>query len=399
MRRVILLLAVVAGASAAVGGPLLAVALVALWWLGRGRDGATYALPIVSVPLALACLGLALGVALAWAGWSALRGRPGHPFRLPRWGWWALALAATVAGGQAAMTAGVKAPVPLLHLAAAALPPFLFLALALGPARRAGSAVTTRPAVGSIAWGGLGGAGLAMMLEGFIVMAFATAAALWLAASHPEWLAELQAWAREVQETGSLGDLTALMPLVASPVLVVGILGLLGLVLPLIEEVAKSLAVPLVALTGRRLTRTDGFLLGAASGAGFALLEGIFNGSLALVVPSGAWAGLMLARASTAAVHCCAAGLAGLGWQAILVERRRARAAGFWALATALHGGWNLISGVQSWLGLRRALQAGGEPLGGGAPQSLPFVLLLGGLWVVALLVLALLPGRLARAE
>ena len=78
---------------------------------------------------------------------------------------------------------------------------------------------------------------------------------------------------------------------------------------------------PLIAGTGRRLTRLDGFLFGVAAGVGFAIVEGILNGTLALRM-SGAWAGLMVFRGSAAAMHCLASGLVGLGWQAILVERR-----------------------------------------------------------------------------
>ena len=77
----------------------------------------------------------------------------------------------------------------------------------------------------------------------------------------------------------------------------------------------------------------DGWLpVRRGRGAGFAIVEGILNGTLALRM-SGSWAGLMVFRGAAAAMHCLASGLAGLGWQAILVERRWLRGIGLGLLA------------------------------------------------------------------
>ena len=121
---------------------------------------------------------------------------------------------------------------------------------------------------------------------------------------------------------------------------------------PLIEELCKSLAVPLVWLAGRPLTRIDAFLLGAAAGAGFALMEGITNGALALAEPQ-SWASLMLVRAGVAAIHALASGLAGLAWHAVLRERRWARGIGLFAAAVATHGAWNGGAFLVVWFGWR----------------------------------------------
>jgi RsiW-degrading membrane proteinase PrsW (M82 family) len=214
---------------------------------------------------------------------------------------------------------------------------------------------------------------------------------LWLAVADPEIMRELQAAAMDFQKSGDLQELSALFPYLTSPLAVLGILGGIGVIVPLIEEGAKGLAVPLIAGTGRRLTRLDGFLFGAAAGAGFTLVEGVMNGVLALSLPD-EWALVMAVRAGTAAIHCGATALCGLGWQAVLSERRLARGLGLGLAAVALHGAWNLFAGAQTLLGMQSLTEA---PAGG----SILGLLLVGGMgtvWVVAVLLLALLPRRLA---
>jgi RsiW-degrading membrane proteinase PrsW (M82 family) len=396
MRKLILILSIAVGLATAAVGPLLGGALVVMAWLGRARESGEL-LQAVTIAAGLILLSLGFGLALAWAGWSALRGRPARGFRLPRWGWWLLALVVALGMGQAAFSAEILPLVPVAHIAAGVLPAFLFLSVALGSARRGGGAITTRPAIGSLAWGGLGGVGLAMVLEVILVLIAVVAFVLWMSVTDPALIGKLQAGVLEFQESGELRqELSNLMPYLTSPLVMLGILGGIAVVVPLLEEGVKSLAVPLVALTGRSLTRLDGFLLGAAAGAGFALFEGVMNGILTLSVPGG-WAPLMAARAGTAAIHCCATGLAGLGWEAVLTERRWARGVGLGAAALALHGVWNLLAGAQTLLGLRDLGSTGGAAPGGQSPLTLLLVGFMGLVWVGAVLILALLPRRLAR--
>ena len=396
MRKLILTLSIVVGLATSAVGPLLGGALAVLAWIGRARESGEL-LQAVTIAAGLILLSLGFGLALAWAGGSALRGRPARPFRLPRWGWWLLALVVALGMGQAAFSAGTEPLVPVAHIAAGVLPAFLFLSVALGSARRGGGAITTRPVIGSLAWGGLGGVGLAMVLEVILVLIAVVAFVLWMSVTDPALIGKLQAGVLEFQESGELRqELSNLMPYLTSPLVMLGILGGIAVVVPLLEEGVKSLAVPLVALTGRSLTRLDGFLLGAAAGAGFALFEGVMNGILTLSVPGG-WAPLMAARAGTAAIHCCATGLAGLGWEAVLTERRWARGVGLGAAALALHGVWNLLAGAQTLLGLRDLGSTGGAAPGGQSPLTLLLVGFMGLVWVAAVLLLALLPRRLAR--
>ena len=397
MRKFILVTSIVVGLAAAAMGPLLGAALAVMAWIGRAQ-GPGDLLPAATLAAGIAIVSLGFGLALAWTGWQALRGRPARPFRLPRWGWWLLALTVVLGLGQAAFSAEIKAVVPAAHIAAGVLPAFLFLSLALGSARRAGGAITARPMVGSLAWGGLGGVGTAIVLELILLLSAVAAFAIGLAAVAPDLIPKLESGAREFQRSGDLQALSDLVPYLTSPLVVVGILAAIGVIVPLLEEFAKGLAVPLVALTGRRLSRLDGFLLGVAAGAGFALFEGMANGVLALSAPA-SWAPLMAVRAGTAAIHCAATGLAGLGWQAILVERRWARGIGLGAAAVALHGAWNLFAGAQAVSGLRSLGEAGGAAVGGQSLFAPLLIGLMGLVWTGAVLLLALLPRRLARAD
>jgi hypothetical protein len=391
MRKLILILSIVVGLATAAVGPLFGGLLAVVAWMGRARESGNL-LQAATIAAGLAFLSLGFGLALAWAGWTALRGRPARPFRLPRWGWWLLALVVVLGLGQAAFSAGIEALVPVAHIAAGVLPAFLFLSLALGSARRGGGAITTRPMIGSMAWGGLGGVGLAMVTELILVLMAVAAFAIGLAATDPEIMRELQAAALEFQKSGDAQDLMDLVPRLVSPLVMLGIMGALGVIVPLVEEGAKGLAVPLAALAGHRLSRLSGFLLGAAAGAGFTLFEGLMNGVLSLSVP-GNWALLMAARAGTAAIHCCASGLAGLGWEAVLAERRWVRGIGLGAAAVALHGAWNLAAGSQALLGLRNL----GAALDGQSLLALLLLGIMGVVWAGAVLLLALLPRRLAR--
>jgi hypothetical protein len=286
---------------------------------------------------------------------------------------------------------------PLFQIAAGALPPLIFLAWAFDAAGRQASQITRRPAFGSLSWGGLGGAGLSLIGELLLVIASLVVAMIALSVTDPELTARLQTIVTQMGRTGRGLGMSELAQLASSPVIVIAGLTLLGILAPALEEVAKALAVPLVAGTGRRLTRLDGFLFGVAAGAGFAIVEGILNGTLALRMSS-AWAGLMVFRGSAAAMHCLASGLVGLGWQAILVERRWLRGIGLGLLAVLLHGAWNMSAGIISLNSLQAAGTGG---LGAMARMGVSglLVMFMAVLWLAVVSALALIPRWIVRQE
>lgn len=424
MRKVILTLGLIFGLLAALGGPLLGLILGLMIWLGR-QQARVSVVQGAALASAMAALGLGLGLMLAVVSWRALSGQSGGAFGLRRPGWWLLAFVVVWATGWLTFRAGITPLMPAIHLATGALPALFFLALAVDAARRRGGQVAARPAMGSLAWGGLAGTGIGIVLEATLLLIAGILAAFWLAATNPDLLGRLQSLALQTQGTGGPANLDALAPLITSPLVVAGALGVVGFLVPLIEEIAKSLAVPLVILTGRRLTRLDGFLLGVASGAGFALVEGILNGSLALDAPA-TWGAAMLVRGGTAAIHCLAAGLAGLGWQVVLSTgrdergstpmageptsslrgdrvptsspRRWAEGFGLLSVAVAIHGAWNVAAGVQAFVSIQ-----GIAANGASSPLSLfvtvSVLTFMGILWLGAVLGLVLIPRRLAGRQ
>lgn len=393
MRRFILTSAIIAGSLAIAAGLALGVVIQAFRLLDRG-GGALAALRTDITALTLALLGLGYGLAWVVIGWRGLAGGEGAAFSLGGWGWWLAATIGVLIAGQVAFSARLSGITPYLHIAAGALPPLLFLAAALNAAHSRGGAVSARPAVGSLAWGGLGGVTIALALEVILIAGALLVLSVWINATRPDLLEQLRSFALRWQRSAATSaDLSEVAPLLTSPAVVVTVLGFIAIIVPLVEELSKTLAVPLVALTGRRLTRLDGLLLGVAAGAGFTMFEGILSGAAGLALTTtDAWAVLMLARGGTAVIHCLASGLAGLGWQAIIVERRWPRGLGLALCAVGLHGAWNLSAGGVTLAGLRALIPAA-TPLSQGLAGLLSLLLisLLAALWLGSVVALPLI--------
>lgn len=380
MRRIILGVATAGGIIAAVGGLGLG-GLILLMAAFGGAGG----LPTGALAFGIIAVSLGLGLALAWSGWRGLAGAPGRLFSLPGWGWWLLAFAATLAAGYALFSAGLTPLMAPVHVAASATAAALALALVAGSARAGGGAASARVTVGSLAWGGLAAAAIAIVVEALLALAALLVLSIWLAAARPDLLEQLRTWALVLQ-SGQPSDPGELLPLLRSPWAVLAVLGFASVLVPLTEEAAKALAAPLVALTGRRLHRADAYLLGAAAGAGFALVEGVLNGALGLASPE-TWAGAMLMRGAATTLHCAAAALGGLGWQAVIFERDWVRGLLCGLLAVLLHGAWNAVA---VGIAVRTLMDGGSAAMYAGY---------LGGLWLVAVLSLAFLPRWLARLD
>ena len=331
MRRLVQALSMAAGSLVALGG--IASSLCLLLFPVASSEGAS-AFPSHTVAVAVGVFALGCGASLVWVGSCAIFDLPDRPFRMATWVWWLMAWLAILIAGQATLNGnGLLSLLPAFHLLAGVLAAFLFLAMAMGAARGSQRFVLgqSRAAIGSLAWGAVGGAGIAMLLEILLIAAMAVVVGFWLAATQPELAALLRNWmAEQLRNPGLTLDIQPLAGWLRSPPVALGALTLLCVVVPLVEETTKSVALPLVFLTGTRLTRLQSFLVGVAAGAGFAMLESILNGALGLANPR-EWAGLMLVRSGTAGLHCLASGLAGLSWQAILTERQPH---GHWPLAS-----------------------------------------------------------------
>ncbi len=176
------------------------------------------------------------------------------------------------------------------------------------------------------------------------------------AALSPETVALLRSlavgeFANEAQAAQLAADL------LSQPAIVAVMVGYLSLVVPLIEEVLKSLAVwPL--LSGP-LTNSHAFIGGALGGAGYALFESLF-----LPQPGDEWLATMVARAGTPLIHAFNTGLVALGLAMAFRQRKWVSLPLLYGVAVVLHGLWNFLAlvlglsgyGIGSELGLLGAL-------------------------------------------
>lgn len=127
---------------------------------------------------------------------------------------------------------------------------------------------------------------------------------------------------------GTLGQILSQPGIMATVFLYIAIL------IPLVEEILKTAV--LWPLLGRALSPREGFLIGAASGAGYALFENLTIGATAE-----AWTLVTVTRIGTAGIHILTTGMVGWGLTSAFTEKRYPRLAGTYLAAVVLHGVWN----------------------------------------------------------
>ena len=332
-RKAALILALVTGLGAVILTATLAACGSGMALVQRRPSVSTTALPIVSV----VAVGIALGLPLAWQALSGLSGKSSRQFGLPLAGGLALVMVylLAVAGGQAVVSSQTS---PLL-----ALTPFHILALTLPPLLLlwgAASLVKDPQFTWRQSWGGLGGGafgsvGLAFLIEATLLV-IGVVIAVSVMASSPDGLEKF----RRLRPTlGGAVDPALLRSLLRNPIVILGLLFGVSVIVPLIEEPVKSL-VPALAGAWQTPAAQRLFLWGVASGAGFALLEGVVNGGL----NTEQWGLIALLRVGSSAMHCFAAGLTGWGWGEALTRRKWLRLALAYAAAVVIHGVWNAVS-------------------------------------------------------
>ena len=122
--------------------------------------------------------------------------------------------------------------------------------------------------------------------------------------------------------------------LVGEPWLILLILGYIILVVPIIEEAIKTLAIwPLLR---RRQTAAAAFIGGVLGGAGYGLFEALF-----LTQPGSLWTSTMIARIGATLIHAFTTGVACWGLAQAAGERRWSRLGLAYFAAVGLHGLWN----------------------------------------------------------
>ncbi len=273
------------------------------------------------------------GVLLTYHGVSASMGEGSSQYRPPIALFGIALFAGVLVVGQVNMAsdAALAAPMPLLHVLAAALPGVTYVALA-----SRGSFLRGVPVRG-LTWRQLTLAfALSMGVSAMIAMyvnTIAQACATVLMLVHNGTF-------HHVTEPGGIGDrLTDAKTILSRNEQWVANLIAIAVVPPIIEEFAKGLGARFM-MRGNT-TRAQAYALGAAAGAGFGFLEGLLYGAGGIAMNLGDWWAIMLVRAGSTSLHVFNTGLVGLAWWHWSIARRPRTGAALFGAAVLAHSVWN----------------------------------------------------------
>jgi RsiW-degrading membrane proteinase PrsW (M82 family) len=233
---------------------------------------------------------------------------------------------------------------PPAHVVTMALPSLIILMLVGRTLQGAGG--SWREVVLNVASGGLVSTGLALVAEGIVVFLLGIGVTVVLM-MNPETAEQVTALLDQMQDPAWLMETANLVDLLLSPAVAIAVMGIFTIPVPLIEETVKTVLVG-VWSGWQRPRPPRAFLWGVAAGAGFALFESLFNGSLG---GGEAWGASAVARLGAAVMHCFTGGLMGWGWGEAWSARRPLRLLGSYVAAVAVHGLWNGIAVGTALLG------------------------------------------------
>lgn len=260
-------------------------------------------------------------------------------------------IAAGVAGGGLALLLGQLIQgntsvnwliLPLLTIPAVMLPIWLLTRLgardlSLGSRWRAGSVL-----------------GLSLTITPFILFALEVVVIIVIfifvvvyAVVTPDVAAEFESLSRQFMfiDPESEEAIRLLLPYFVKPGVLVPIALFFSVIIPLLEELLKPLAVWL--LVNKLESAGQGFALGALSGAGFAIIE-TFNVSGQMAE----WGGLLFTRIGTGLLHITTSALMGGAIYMAFRERRYLRLFASYLLVVLLHGLWNFAAVANSFSSL-----------------------------------------------
>ena len=296
--------------------------------------------------------GLVFGIALLWQGLNAVRGRTSISSArvFPHLIVFVLAfIGAILLGlGTLAFQPITAYAFPPWHFFAASLPPLALLAYG---AHRLGQSSGLRALLVSFSWGALVATALAFIIEILIAFVFVVIAAV-IISSLPNsraLLEQMQAQLRLAQRTQ---DFSALSQWFSNPAVLAGVLLYFAVIVPPIEEAVKALVVGFI--NPKQTRAADAVLWGMAAGAGFAVIENMFNASVGLAI----WAPLVLLRVGAAIVHVANGANMGRGWYAARVERRWGKLFSAYLVSVLYHALWNGTAIMLSNNGFNLALNS-----------------------------------------
>lgn len=359
---------VVTLAVASGGSGLLAIsiALSAIAYAGFGmwfRPPGPESPEPISVIVIAGALALISAVmfAASYTAFRALRGQQAGIFLLkPLRGWQvALLLVTWLSAGMLAQVLVTHDPwrwtAPIWHLLAIGAPLYLLVRLAT-----AGILGGSRLRLwGALSTGLILGTGLAAAAEIGVLLLGLAAGGVYLA-FNPEQLHALQNLVGQLGQISSVEEMfSAFEPLITNPLTFLGLLMAVSVITPFIEEFAKSTAT--WALFDRLNAPSQGFWVGALSGAGFALFEGL----IASADPTAGWGFILLIRGGSSIMHVVASALAGWGIADFRATARMSRLVGGYGMAIFIHATWNAAVVAIGYGGVRLTLsQTGMDVIG-----------------------------------
>lgn len=180
------------------------------------------------------------------------------------------------------------------------------------------------------------GPGIMIVLELIALLSVAVIGVALLSILDPATFQDVMRLAKIVQtETDQEVILNLLAPYIANPIAIAAGIGYIALLVPLIEELLKPLAVWIFAM--KIETPSQGFVMGLLSGAAFALVESL-NASADGTI---SWVAIVTVRAGTSILHMMASGLVGWGIVSMFKEKRIGRFFAAYFAAVLIHGTWN----------------------------------------------------------
>lgn len=184
-----------------------------------------------------------------------------------------------------------------------------------------------------------------LMVELLLFVIIFLIVAIWLA-GQPELLSQILLYSEQISN-GVFESQEAekiLVDLISQPIVLNGSILVIALLVPLLEELFKPMAIWFLA--GKHLTPSQGFVGGLIGGACFAMLESL--GAVGIPADS-EWLILLFGRTGTGLLHVTLSGMVGWGFASAFYNKNWGRAILAYVSAVAIHGLWNffaLLSGI-----------------------------------------------------
>lgn len=186
---------------------------------------------------------------------------------------------------------------------------------------------------------------LVLMVELIIFVVIFIFATMWLM-GQPELLTQIMQYSDQLS-SGAMEIIEAeklLTDLISRPVILNGSILVIAVLVPLVEELLKPMAIWFLA--GKNLTPAQGFVGGLIGGACFAMLESL--GAVGIPADS-EWLIILFGRTGTGLLHVTLSGLVGWGFASAFYNQNWGRAIFTYLMAVTIHGLWNffaLLSGI-----------------------------------------------------